>query len=78
MTDKYVLNVEKDVDGREGDFLLWLPYGFRFYDEVVHVRGYDTMEELKKSADEDVVPCGCNDCVKHPAGKHIGWVGATE
>jgi hypothetical protein len=79
MTDKYVLDVKKDVDvDNGGTHMLWLPYGWRFSDEIVHVRGYDSLAELKESAKRDVVPCECADCVKHPKGKHIGWVGATE
>ena len=72
MADKYVLNVASDVDGKEPELLLWLPYGWRFYDEVVHVRGYDTMDELRLSANNDVVSCDCKDCANHPAGKPIG------
>lgn len=61
---KYKLDIKRDVDGNEGDYLLWLPYGFRFSDEVVHVRGYDTLAEIRKSAKTDVVTCDCEDCKK--------------
>ena len=54
---KYQLNVKRDVDGPAGDYLLWLPHGYRFSDEVVHVRGYDTIAEIRKAAKEDVVVC---------------------
>jgi hypothetical protein len=70
---KFVLDVKKDVDlDNGGTYMLWLPYGFRFSDEVVHVRGYDSLAELRASAKQDVVPCECADCVKHPVGKHVG------
>jgi hypothetical protein len=61
----YKLNIKRDVDP-DGDtgFILNLPDGFRFYDDLVHVRGYDNMSELKKSAKEDVVVCDCKSC-KH-------------
>jgi hypothetical protein len=60
---KYKLDVAKDVD-LDGDsgFILNLPNGFRFYDEVVHVRGYDSLKELKLSAKTDVIQCDCKDC----------------
>jgi hypothetical protein len=59
---KYILNLKRDVDGPEGDYLLWLPHGFRFSDEIVHVRGFDTIAEIRKAAKEDVVVCDCQDC----------------
>ena len=59
---KYKLDIKRDVDGNEGDYLLWLPFGFRFSDEVVHVRGYDTLAEIRKASKTDVVPCDCADC----------------
>jgi hypothetical protein len=65
---KYKLDVKNDVDvdgyGDEVSYILNLPYGFRFYDDLVHVRGYDTMKELRQSAKDDVIPCDCKDCVK--------------
>ena len=67
---KYKLNVKRDVDVCSSrfsdltDYMLNLPYGFRFDDEVVHVRGYDSMAELKASAKNDVVPCDCPDCLR--------------
>lgn len=59
----YKLNINRDVDP-DGDtgFILNLPNGFRFYDDLVHTRGYDTMKELKESAKRDVIPCNCKDC----------------
>ena len=59
----YKLNIARDVDP-DGDtgFILNLPNGFRFYDDLVHTRGYDTLKELKESAKNDVIPCSCKDC----------------
>ena len=59
---KYKLDIKRDVDGPAGDYLLWLPFGYRFSDEIVHVRGYDTIAEIRKAAKEDVVECDCDDC----------------
>jgi len=65
----YKLNIKRDVDvdgyGDETSYILNLPYGFRFYDEIVHIRGYDTMKELRVSAKKDVTICDCNDCLEH-------------
>jgi len=60
---KYKLDIKRDVDGQAGDYLLWLPHGFRFSDEIVHVRGFDTIAEIRKSAKEDVVECDCKECL---------------
>jgi hypothetical protein len=65
---KYKLNVAVDVDVAgewmdQPDYILNLPYGFRFADDLVHVRGYDSMKELKASAKSDVIPCDCADCL---------------
>lgn len=47
----------------ENDIILTLPYGYRFYDDVVHVRGYDTIAEIKQSIKRgDVIPCDCEAC----------------
>ena len=66
---KYRLDVKRDVDHEQGsfsdDYILTLPYGWRFYDDLVHVRGYDTMAELRESAHKDVIVCDCHDCTKH-------------
>lgn len=60
---KFKLNVFRDVDP-DGDsgYILNLPNGFRFCNELVHTRGYDTMQELRKAAREDTTQCNCNDC----------------
>ena len=64
---KYKLDIKRDVDGIEGDYLLWLPAGFRFNDDMVHVRGYDTIKEIKIAAQLDVVECDCDDCKQNIA-----------
>ena len=68
MVMKYKLNIARDVDP-DGDygFILNLPYGFRFYDDIVHTKGFDTMKEVMWSAKNEVVPCDCNECVSDPA-----------
>jgi hypothetical protein len=60
---KYKLDINRDVDP-DGDvgFILNLPRGFRFYDEIVHVRGYDTLAEVRTASKQDVIPCDCKEC----------------
>ena len=60
---KYKLNFARDVDTDEpGVLILNLPSGFRFYDEVCHVRGFESLAELKDAVKWAVVPCDCNEC----------------
>jgi hypothetical protein len=60
---KYKLNVTRDVDFDEDEGpILNLPRGFRFSDEVVHTRGYDTLRELRQAVKDDVIPCNCQSC----------------
>jgi 23S rRNA G2445 N2-methylase RlmL len=47
---RYKLDVKRDVDADEDGYILNLPYGFRFDDDIVHVRGYDTMKELRRQS----------------------------
>lgn len=62
---KYKLNVTRDVDTDEPDtYILNLPFGFRFDDDMVHTRGYDTMAELRKAAKNEVIVCNCKECAK--------------
>ena len=78
---KYKLNVQRDVDvdgyGDETSYILNLPYGHRFDDEIVHVRGYDTMAELRKSVRLEVEPCDCPECKAGLAAEAI-TAGATK
>lgn len=60
---KYKLNVQRDVDTDEpGSYILNLPNGFRFDDDLVHVRGFDSMRELRDAVKNDVIPCDCSGC----------------
>ena len=59
---KYKLNVDRDVDSDDDGYILNLPRGFRFDDEIVHVRGFDSMKELRASARSDVICCDCFSC----------------
>lgn len=60
---RYKLDVKRDVDADEDRYILNLPYGFRFDDDIVHVRGYDTMKELRQAVKIEVIPCDCDECV---------------
>ena len=62
----YKLNVDKDVDvsGDGETYMLWLPFGYRFSDDLVHTRGFDTMQEVRDAAKNDVISCDCDDCKK--------------
>jgi hypothetical protein len=60
---RYKLDVKRDVDADEDGYILNLPYGFRFDDDIVHVRGYDTMKELRQAVKIEVIPCDCAECV---------------
>lgn len=63
---KYKLDVARDVDvdgyGDEVSYILNLPNGYRFDDDLVHIRGYDTMKELRHAAKNDTIPCNCKGC----------------
>ncbi len=65
---KYKLNVSRDVDTDEPDvFILNLPKGWRFdeifsNDDASHVRGYDSMKELRDDIKTNVVACQCKSC----------------
>ena len=65
---KYKLNVKRDVDvdGYHDtvSYILNLPYGFRFDEDGNHVKGYDTMSELKADV-KFVEKCECKECVAH-------------
>ena len=62
MAIAYKLNLERDVyfDGTVA--VLVLPKGYRFSDELIHVRVYPTMNDLIKSAKSDVIECQCEGC----------------
>jgi hypothetical protein len=67
---KYKLNFSRDVDTDEpGVLILNLPSGFRFYDDLVHTRGYESMAELKEAVRDDIIPCDCKQCQKELEAK---------
>jgi len=63
---KYKLNFARDVDTDEPDvYILNLPHGFRFDNDpcaIEHVRGYDTIKDMKDDIRWWVVPCDCKGC----------------
>ena len=73
----YKLNIKRDVeitpcwndDGNE--YFLWLPFGYRFSDDLVHCRGYDTLAEVKQSAKNDVIECDCAECAQYKRGTPV-------
>lgn len=72
---KYKLNVARDVDTDEpGVYILNLPYGFRFDDSheenPEHVRGFDTMAEVRAAARDDVIACACRECAANTKTRH--------
>ena len=62
---KYKLR-KQDVDKEPDGYILNLPLGFRFYNEIVHTRGFDTMQELREAVKNDVIPCECSECKEQP------------
>ncbi len=68
---QFKLNVTRDIDTDEpGVFILNLPKGWRFddqqgsrRDDYSHVRGYDSMRELRSDIKHSVIPCQCKSCV---------------
>jgi hypothetical protein len=72
----YKLNIKNDVDitpAWDGGnaYFLWLPFGYRFSDDLVHCRGYDTLAEVKQSAKNDVIECDCVECASHKRGTKV-------
>ena len=62
LTMRYKLDVKRDVDADDDGYILNLPRGFRFDDDLVHVRGFDTMRELRAAVKTDVIECHCSGC----------------
>lgn len=66
----YKLDIKRDVDTDEPDvFILNLPSGFKFdesndLNNESHVRGYDSMKELRADIKNNVIPCGCTGCTQ--------------
>jgi len=65
---KYKLNVKRDVDvdGYHDiiSYILNLPYGYRFDEDGNHVKGYDSMQELRADI-KYIEKCHCKECVLH-------------
>jgi hypothetical protein len=65
---KYKLNAARDVDYDEaGVYILNLPSGWRFDEhsspnDRSHVRGYDSMKELRDDIKHSVISCDCTGC----------------
>lgn len=67
----YKLNIKRDVDiasnfwGTQTNYILNTPSGFRINDiDLVHVRGFDSMAEIKAFVkDGGVISCNCKECV---------------
>ena len=65
---KYKLNAARDIDYDEaGVYILNLPDGWRFDEcsspnDRSHVRGYDSMKELRIDIKHSVIPCDCSGC----------------
>lgn len=66
---QYKLNASRDIDRDEpGVYILNLPKGWRFDEhsspnDRPHVRGYDSMRELRQDVKSAVIPCDCSRCV---------------
>lgn len=61
---RYKLNWNRDVDVTDDEFILNLPYGYKFpYDPLcpTHIRGYDSKKELLADV-KNVVKCICEEC----------------
>jgi hypothetical protein len=73
----YKLNIKRDLDitplsyDEGNEYFLWLPFGYRFSDDLVHCRGYDTLADVKKSVKTDVIECDCMECSKHTRGTAV-------
>ena len=72
----YKLNIKKDVDitpawDGGNEYFLWLPFGYRFSDDLVHCRGFDTLAEVKQAAKNDVIDCDCAECASHKKGSTV-------
>ncbi len=60
----YKLNWNRDVDVTDDEFILNLPYGYKFpYDPLcpTHIRGYDSKKELLNDV-KNIISCDCEEC----------------
>jgi hypothetical protein len=60
---KYKLR-QQDIDQDQDGLILNLPWGYRFDDNGEHVRGFDTITELRSEI-KYIKPCTCADCQKY-------------
>jgi hypothetical protein len=73
----YKLNIKKDLEitpldyDDANEYFLWLPFGYRFSDDLVHCRGFDTLAEVKAAAKNDVIECNCVECASHERGTTV-------
>jgi hypothetical protein len=73
----YKLNIKRDLEitplsyDEGNEYFLWLPFGYRFSDDLVHCRGYDTLAEVKQSVKNDVIECDCSECSEHIRGTKV-------
>ena len=79
-TPKYKLDMQRDVDivpqypGQT--YIVNLPPGWKFlhdYWTPEHVRGFDTMRELRQDVRSNVGPCDCEECQAYLQGKPSPW-----
>lgn len=69
---KYKLDIKRDVDydGHPDDedcgYILNLVYGWRFSDDSSpsHVKGFDSMKELRDEIKNNVSKCNCKECLE--------------
>jgi hypothetical protein len=65
---KYKLNAKSDIDTDEpGVYILNLQKGWRFDEASIpndrsHVKGFDTMRELRDAIKNEVIQCDCWQC----------------
>lgn len=73
----YKLNIKRDLEitplwnGEGNEYFLWLPWGYRFSDDLVHCRGFDTLAEVKTAVKNDVIDCDCAECAGHKKGTGV-------
>jgi hypothetical protein len=73
----YKLNIKRDLEitplwnGEGNEYFLWLPWGYRFSDDLVHCRGFDTLAEVKTAVKNDVIDCDCAECAEHKKGTGV-------
>mgnify|MGYP003655478101 CR=1 FL=1 len=59
---KFKLDLSRDVSIGDDSCVLVLPLGWRFDDELIHVRTFDSLKSLLTAARVNVIPCDCYPC----------------